>query len=85
MGKFPLAVVDILMEPSMYLKDAGYIHLKDLPDRRDWKLLLAGAQRMKFFTGDVVLEQGDPHQRLYQIDHGACKVPGSGRLLLLLE
>ena len=40
----------------------------------DWKKLLEGAVTHEYKTGDVIIQQGQQHQRIYQIASGCCNV-----------
>jgi len=46
----------------------------DLPTKEDWNAILKDAAALTFVRNDVIIQEGDQHQRIYQITNGECRI-----------
>jgi CRP-like cAMP-binding protein len=40
----------------------------------DWELLLLGAQDVQYSKGEVIVQEGQKHQRIYQLSTGSVDI-----------
>ncbi|PRP84669.1 hypothetical protein PROFUN_07919 [Planoprotostelium fungivorum] len=66
----------IVAQSPLKLSMSGAFQLlqSDLPTKVDWDLMLRDAEMLTFRSGQVIVEEGSSHQRIYQIISGQCRV-----------